>query len=254
MSLHEKLKSLLLEAGLSEPEVLIYLELLKSPGHSKWDFVNRTGLDRNKVYRVFDKLRSLKLVEEDGGLIKPLSLKALVSDLYSSSRKKGKLATRIKNIAPYLRMANESVDEFEVLYTKDQFLETYSMMAQLNYDACLDFGDLESFVPILGGMDPVHKFRTQRAKHANNIAICTTTGPYTQTMAKQDYLSKFKATLDFLNFKCDNRWVIFSDDSDYVMLNDMSDKDYPCSVLMKSRSMADLQRTFFKQFSQMIEN
>ncbi|MBT3705218.1 hypothetical protein HOG17_05575 [Candidatus Peregrinibacteria bacterium] len=253
MAMYEKLKNFLLEAGLSESEVFVYVDLLKNPAQTKWEVVKRTGLNRNKVYRAFDKLERYKMVLSTENGLETQSLKVLVSELYSSSRKMGKLATKIKNVAPYLRMANESVSEFEVLYTQDQIVDAYLMMAGGRYNTCLDFGDLEKFVPVLGGLSPVFQFRQDRSKHANNTAICTTTGPYTECMARQKDLNKFKATLDIVDMNFDDKWVIFSDDKDQVMINDMSDKDLPCSVLMNSKVFADLQRTYFRQFSQLVE-
>lgn len=253
MALHEKLKDLLLEAGLSETEVFVYLELLKSPADTKWQLVNRTNLNRNNVYRAFEKLESLKMVSVDDFGVKAMSLKALVSDLNSSSRKSGKLAAKIRNVAPYLRMANESMEEFDVLYTQNQILDAYLMMAEARYNTCLDFGDLETFVPVLGGLLPVFKFREKRSKHAHNQAICTTSGPFTECMARQKDLNKFRASLDILKINFKDKWIIFSDDNDYVMFNDTSDREFPCSVLIKSQVVSGIQRAYFSQFSQILE-
>lgn len=251
--LHEKLKTLLLEAGLSESEVSVYLELLNSPAQTKWELVGRTKLDRNKVYRSFEKLEEFKMVTADEAGFRALSLKALVSELNLSSREKGKLATKIKNVAPYLRMANESVEEFDLLYTQNQILDAYIKMSDIKYDVCLDFGDLETFVPILGGLHPVFKFRENRSRHAHNRAICTTAGPFTNCMARQKDLNAFKATLDILDLDFKDKWIIFSDSNDLVMFNDMTNKNFPCSILLRSKVIADFQRAYFCQFYQMVE-
>ncbi|MFA5948633.1 MAG: helix-turn-helix domain-containing protein, partial [Candidatus Gracilibacteria bacterium] len=180
MKVQEKLKNMLIEAGLSEVEIVIYFELLKKPSETKWNLINRTGLDRNCVYRAFEKLEQLKMVKKDREGIKALSLKPFVDGLLHSEKRLGKLADKIRKTAPFLRVPTEAVEEFDVVHFQDQILDNYMMMSKVKYNTCLDFGDLENFVPVLGGMEPVLKFRENRYKQsAKNKAICTTFGPYT---------------------------------------------------------------------------
>ena len=243
MTIHEKLKKLLLEAGLNESEAFIYIELLKNPSSTKWELVKRTGLDKNKVYRAFDKLIYLKLIEKSEKYIKANSLKALVADLKNNQRKFGRLAYKIKEIAQFLRLPNESVDKFDSLYTKEQMLDAYMMMSELKYDTCLDFGDFENFVPVLGQMEPILKFRENRFKSsAGSKVICTTKGPYTEYMSRKDDLKRFNSNIDTLNIDFKGKWIIFSDTNDYVMFNDFSDIKNPSSVVVKSKIIADTQR------------
>ncbi len=63
-------------------------------------------------------------------------------------------------------------------------------------------------------------------------------------------LEKFKNVFDVhteINFK--NRWIIFSDTNDHVLFNDVSEPDYPYSILIKSKIIADIQRMQFNNFS-----
>lgn len=254
MKITQKLKELLLKAGLLEAEVSVYLELLKSPSQSKWDLVGRTGLNRNKVYRAFEKLDALKLIEESKKGVKASSLKTLVADLKNSQRKLGKIAYQIKEIAPFLRLPRESIDSFDTCYTHDQMMDAYTMMSELKYDTCLDFGDFENFVPIVGSMDPITKFRENRYKNmAKSKVICTTSGPYTKYMSRKDDLKRFNSNLDVIkdvDFK--GKWIIFSDTNDHVMFNDFSDIEHPSSVIIKSKTVADAQRMQFDYFAKQL--
>lgn len=253
MMIHEKLKDLLFIAGLKESEVFVYLELLKRPAQTKWELVTRTGLNRSQVYRAFNVLEEYKMIEKGKLFYRALSLKAFIEELNRTQRNTGKLVQKIRNIAPFLRLPREAVDQFDVSFTKDQILEDYIRMSEGDYSTCFDFGDLEGYVPILGGLDPLFKFREKRFKHAKNMAVCTTIGPYTECMARKTDMNKFQSQIDLLKIHYVGKWIIFSDTADYVMFNDFSNPDDPSSVLIKSKVIAESQRMMFDQFYQNFE-
>lgn len=55
----EQFKNLLLEAGLTEEEAIIYLGVLEKPAGTKWELKIRDGMEKNKVYRACEKLEKL---------------------------------------------------------------------------------------------------------------------------------------------------------------------------------------------------
>lgn len=252
MVLYKKLEKLLLEAGLSEQEILIYISLLKKPALTVWEIVQRTGLKKSTVYDAFSVLKGLQMVEKTSETIRALSLKTLVTELSRKQRKTGKTAYKLKQIAPFLRLPRETIEEFETFYTPDQIIDAYLEMAVLPYDVNLDFGDYENFITAIGSNDLGLQFRNKRAKHASHHAICTTYGPNLAAFCKKEDLQKFKNIFDVhpeLHFQ--NRWIIFSDTNDYVLFNDVSEPDYPCSTLVKSKAVADIQRLQFDNFSRL---
>lgn len=252
--MYKKLKILLSEAGLIEAEILIYIELLKKPAQTKWELINRTGLNKNQIYRAFDRLVSFKMIEETKSGIEPLSLDFLLANLESSQIKTYNLVTKLKNFSPFLKIPVEAVNDFQILDTKEKILDKYMMMSQIKYDTCLDFGDLESFVPAVDGLENVFKFRTNRFNQsAKNKAICTTIGPYTSCMTRKQDLDNFKSNIKLLDLNFKNKWIIFSDNNDYVMFNDCPDNASPSSVLVKSKVIADIQRFQFEQFNKKLE-
>jgi Fe2+ or Zn2+ uptake regulation protein len=255
MTLYAKLKLLLLDAGLSEAEAEIYINLAKSPADNSYELVNRTGFNRSTIYRSIEKLKSLKLVTKNENGLKANSLKSLVSELKTSSLKLNKTAHKIQSIAPFLRTPKDSIEKFEHFYTKDQIAEAYLFMSEQNYSTNLDFGDFESFVPtIKGQLSTAYKFRNNRVKHASHHAICTTFGAFTSTFCTKESKAKFKNQVSFLNADFRNRFIIFSDNSDYVLFNNFTDQENPFSVLIKSKIVADAQRAQFDIFSQKVEN
>ena len=255
MKLHARLRDLLLQAGLSEVAVAVYLELLDQPTQTRWALIRRTGFGRNQVYRAFEELDAHNMVQRDDCLLRAHTLKGLVAQLNHANRKRGKLADKIQKVAPYLYLPNESVDDFEVLFTRPQIIENYMLMSEVKYDTWLDFGDLEAFVEGLGGIDALFQFRDKRHKQsAKNLALCTTVGPYTSCMARKSDMEKFQSQITHLNMDYFGRWLVFSDTNDYVLFNDMTDRENPSSVLIKSRVVADSQRVMFEHFSQNFEN
>lgn len=261
MSLYSKLKLLLLEAGLSEAEAEIYINLTKSPADNSYELISRTGFNRSTIYRSIEKLKSLKLVKRDEDGLKANSLKSLVSELKTSSLKLNKTAYKIQAIAPFLRAPKDQLEKFEHFYTPQQIAEAYLFMSEQNYSTNLDFGDFENFVPTIEGqLDTAYRFRNNRVKHASHHAICTTFGPMTESFCTKESKVKFKNKVSILrthalenqNFK--NKFIILSDTSDYVLFNDFADAENPISVLIKSKAVADIQRRQFDIFSQKVEN
>lgn len=250
MAIYGKLRDLLLEAGLNESECHVYIELLKKPCQTVWELVTRTGLSKSVAYRAFTRLHNLKMVEKSELGIRALTLKSFVSELVRRERRLSKIAYKIKQVAPFLRAPHESIEEFETFYTPGQIADAYVAMSELDFGVSLDFGDFEHFVPIIGGIHPVHMFRTNRVKKATAHAVCTTNGPYTAEFCTQEAKVKFKNTVDFAKLDFKNNFVVFSDRSDYVLFNTFSDAEYPSSVLVKSKPIADVQRMQLKSFSQ----
>lgn len=252
--MYKQLKLLLVEAGLTESEVIVYLELLRKPSLSKWELVIRTGFDKNQIYRAFDRLNSLKMVEKNESGIEALSLDYLLADLEASQKKTQHLASKIGKFSPFLKLPTEAISDFRILDTKEKILDKYIMMSEVKYDTCLDFGDLEKFVPVVGGLDSIFKFRENRFnQNAKNRAICTTIGPYTSCMARKSDMDKFKSNIEMLKIDFKDKWIIFSDTNDYMMFNYFSDKKGSSSVLVKSKVIADTQRAQFDQFYKNLE-
>lgn len=242
--MYTQLKDLLLQAGLTEAEAAVYLELRKNPAASKWELVERTGFDRNKVYRSFEKLEQLGVVTRECDGVYALSLGGLAAKLDNSP-----LIQKIRAYSPFTKIPMEAVEDFEVLTDHKKMLDRYIMMAEVKYDTCLDFGDLENFVPVLGGVDRVFTFRKNRFRQmAKNIAMCTTGGPYTDCISRKDDLKRYNSNIHHVDIDFGKRWVIFSDTNDYVMFNDFADAKNPTSVMVKSKTVADCQRFMFNQF------
>lgn len=250
MAIHNKLKKLLFDSGLSEAEVLVYIELLNKSAENIWELVKRTGLKKSTLYNAFAKLKELKLVEKNCEGIRALSLKSLISELSTKKRNLSKTAYKIKKLAPFLHTPREAIEEFETFYTPNQIAEIYLFMAEIPYDYNFDFGDFENFINAIGPVDLAFKFRELRSKHAKHHALCTTYGPQLAQFCDKKDLVQFNNRFD-VNRKFDftNKWIIFSDKNDYVLFNDVSDSEFPCSTLIKSRLIADIQRDHFLNYS-----
>lgn len=254
MNIHSKLRDLLLDSGLSEAEAITYIELLKQPVVKIYDIVLHTKLPKSTVYRAVEKLETMKLIERSDRNIKALSLKSLVADLKMSELKLRKTVHKIQQLAPFLHTPHEAIEEFQHLYTTDQMIDAYMFMSELDYEKNLEYGDFESFAPIIGGFPVLTKFRDNRVKHASHKAICTSFGPYTKYFCTKEAERKYKNDVKLLNIDLSNKWILLSDNDDYVLLNDMEDEEYPNSLLIKSKALADIQRAQFQTYSQMLGN
>lgn len=255
MAFHDKLRKLLSDAGLTEAQIFVYLALLKKPMDSIWTIVKRTGLPKSTVYDAFYALKKFQMVEKNKIGIRALSLKAFIAELKRKQRKTDKTAYKLQQLAPFLHAPNESIEELETFYTPDQIAEAYLFMSRTPYDINLDFGDYENFINAIGGNELGIKFRENRVKHATHRAICTTYGPNLAYFCNREDQMKFKNQFNVrrqINFR--NHWIIFSDTSDYVLFNDVSDCEYPVSTLIKSKLVADIQRMNFRNYSELFRN
>lgn len=251
MSAKTELKKLLSESGLSENEICLYLELLDKPAENIWQLLQRTKLSKSTAYRAFDKLQNLKLVIRENGLIKAASLKSLIAELKTSQRNLGKLAYKIQKVAPFLKFPKEAIETFDQLYTKNQIIEAYLFMAEQNFNVSLDFGDFDNFISLLNNdLTYPYKFRDTRIKKgAINKAICTNAGPITALFCTLEAKNKYKNFVECSKIDFKNRFIVFSDASDYVLFNNFEDQENPSSVLVKSKTIANIQRVQFLNIS-----
>lgn len=254
MALHKQLQKILIEAGLSEVEILIYTELLSSPAQTKWELVSRTNLNRNAVYRACERLENLKMIEKTANGYRASSLKGLLAALKSTDFKLNKTIHQLQKIAPYLHLPNESVEEIQTLFTTDQIVDAYLFMSEQEYSVNHDFGDFENFIASIGGIPMACRFRDNRVKRASNYSICTTSGPNTDYFCRVAQKEKYKLIIDHLNLDYKGQFTIFSDSNNYVMFNNVEDPENQYSVLIKSKLIADNQRKQLDLFSQKIEN
>jgi|GEM_PF-825709 sugar-specific transcriptional regulator TrmB len=257
MTPSQKLTELLLVIGLSESEILVYQELLRMPVTFVYQLVGRTGLSKSVVYRTIEALRKHGMIREDGQGVHAASLKSLVASLDQRSRRLLKAASGLRKISPFLRVPLEAVEEYQHFYGEDQVADAYLSMAQRVGDSDgsvnLDFGDFESFLPKIGGHDVGNRFREERAKRATNKAICTTFGPTSAYYCTKRDEIEFRNVVRVLDLDFKDRFMVFSDTGDYVLFANTAGEDVD-AVLVKSRIIADMQRSQFAAFSQKFGN
>ena len=75
-----------------------------------------------------------------------------------------------------MRVPNETIEEFETLYSKKQIIDAYLFMSERPYEYNLDFGDFENFITTIGGLPTGYQFRQQRMKKSKCHSIVTTFG------------------------------------------------------------------------------
>lgn len=254
MKYSAKLGSLLIDCGFSDAEVRIYRELLKNPAATIWDLVRRTGLSKSSAYRAFDRLRALRVVENSERGIRARSLKYVVAELQKQERSLKKNIVKLKEIAPYLHAAGSESDAFETYYTPEQIRDAYLSLSQAEYGTNIDFGDFESLVPIMGGLEVPLAFRRERMKHAAHRAICTTFGPFTEHFCTREAAKKFRSRTHVFDFNFKHHFIVFSDTGNEVLYAHFRDPEHPYAVLVNSRTIADAERARFEVFSQKLGN
>lgn len=252
MFLYKKTTDLLLKAGLSETEAIIYNELLKKPADTVYDLVRRTGISKSSAYRAVDSLKNRGIISGKNKTIAAKSLKNVITSLNNSRRKLGKIAEQLQKISPFLHLPNEAMEEFEYFYGAENVAEQYLAMSQRNYSVNFDFGDFENFIDKIGGLEIGNKFRNYRFRHASHFAICTTFGPNSAYYATKEAEKEFKNKLKVLNIDFKNKFIIFSDTDQTVLFINSENEKSVSAVLVKSKLVADIERARFDAFSQKV--
>ncbi len=254
--MREELRKLLITAGLSEVEASVYVSVLKTPAETKWEVVRRTKAEKNRVYRACEKLESLYLLNRTKNGIYALTLEGLIKTL---KKKQDQTTALIKNLIQHnrlVRIPEGEIDKFQIAVTQDEIIDQHIRMSGRKYNTCLDFGDFEGFVPILGGINHAFQFRANRFKRdARSMTICTTEGPFTGCMSRESDMKRFKSKAWTLKTGNKNQWIIFSDTLDYLMINDFADEENPTAITIKSKSLADAQRKkFYEHYKNIVRS
>ena len=230
----------LINAGLTEVEAKIYLELLRHPYRKKFDLVKRTGFSKSTVYRAINALEDLKIIKNG----KALSLKPLAN-------KHNKIASKLHKIQSFLAMPEGEVEELKTFTDKEEIVVQCLKMAEHPYDTCLDFGDFENYTKIIGESYVPRKFRRIRSKHANHKAILTNFGDKSAEFCTKKQCDAANSQVESLNLDIKNQFVFLSDTYDAVFFNSFEDPENPFAVLVKSKGIADFQRAQFQMLSKM---
>ena len=114
-------EEILINAGLTEVEAKIYLELLRHPYRKKFDLVKRTGFSKSTVYRAINALEDLKIIKNG----KALSLKPLAN-------KHNKIASKLHKIQSFLAMPEGEVEELKTFTDKEEIVVQCLKMAGLS--------------------------------------------------------------------------------------------------------------------------
>ena len=239
--------NLLLGAGLNEVEIAIYMDVLKYPTRTKWEIINRTKIGKNKVYRACERLEGFQLIKRHRRKICAKTLNGLIKHLQRKQKKTTALIKKLSQHNNLVAIPEEKVSKVEIATCKEKILEQHEKMAERKYETCLDLGDFEGFVPVLGDICHVFTFRKKRfSQNAKNIAICEGGGPFTSCMAREQDMKKYKSTIVSSEIKFKNKWIIFSDTADYLMINDFTDKEHPTAMTIKSKPLAEKYRKKFE--------
>lgn len=100
------MESVLLQLGLSDKEVSLYLLLLKKPHQSAQELANQTDIKRTNVYRLLDNLQSQGLITSDKSPVKKFTTtepQALQKVLQEKQSQLKQTANSLSVVMPALR-------------------------------------------------------------------------------------------------------------------------------------------------------
>lgn len=244
MQLTEKLKGLLVKAGLSEAEILFYLAALKNPGSSIYKLARQAKLSKNQAYRVYTRLSELGILMSPESAwkkkINPVPLYNFSENLKKKSRRMFKTAEGLRLVTPLLDLMNEKMATRSIQMVEGQeMVESYLDLIDFDWDRILAYGTYDMFMKEFSGEAEKRFIRNRVKKGKRATGIFANPGPYTREVVKfneQDLRESRSVEWkqlenDWINiFPGANKLAIYSKDQEGIFRATMIESPELCRI------------------------
>lgn len=223
-----QLKSLLISAGLTEAEIVFYVQVLKKPRSSIWDIAKRAGLPKDRAYKIFFALQEKGFLSFEtigkSKIISPLPLNEFIENMYGRGNKFYRIADSLKSIQPFFKYLNLPDPEGSISFLDSSRLaEDWVDLSYINWENVLVYGDFEMMINHMG-VSADNEFMNRRLKRGKKaFPLLANPGAYTLDLAQRDY-KEMRNTKIIHDEKLKNYFVCLLPDNDTVAVW-MKDKD-----------------------------
>jgi sugar-specific transcriptional regulator TrmB len=252
--MNQKLKQLLIKAGLSERSTDLYLYVLEHKGCSVADAYLNLKYAKTSLYRAFEELKIQGLVksatDDWKNSLEIVSLGALIKKLENEKRQTGKLINSLRAIELAGNLENpEILTNFEILNEENTYERYLDLAKSRDWDTMLVFGNWEDFNNENRSIVPIEKkFINERLKKGGKALVAVSKeGPSTWQII--DYNKNLDRNEDRRSIKLDDiaqkpLWVNVFEGNDYLHIWNLNSRGKIVSTFMECKPVAD----FYKDF------
>ncbi|MBD3330831.1 hypothetical protein GF354_04865 [Candidatus Peregrinibacteria bacterium] len=177
MKLKEKTIRLLKKIGLTDNEACFYYHAYKCKNQSVSDIQKKLKFSRATAYRIYDKLRDMKIVVPNhaGSAVQVASLNQIAQQLAKQGRKMDKLAFECRNVDSLLSFSTFAFNEepFEIITDKNMIVEQNYKILHKKWDHLLAYGSSERLLDVVGD-EHEKKFIKLRNRYGRSCSLYMT--------------------------------------------------------------------------------
>ncbi len=251
----KRLKSMLLKSGLSEKSAELYLYVLNNEGCSIADACLDMNYGKSTVYRAFEDLKYLSLIESKNNLwkncLKISSFSSLIKKLENDRTKMSRLISNLKSVelSKDFSFSHGSLSNYESLNEVETFERYLDLSKSKAWHNMLVFGNWEDFNNSNRNMVSLEKqFIKNRLKNGGKAYVVVTKhGPYTSQII--DYNQDLDNQEDRMSSSVDDIsnkpiWINAFEGNNFLHIWNVNERKEITSTFLDSKPIAD----FYKDF------
>jgi sugar-specific transcriptional regulator TrmB len=250
--MRKKLKYLLQHSDLKNEEITVYLALLKLQEASITQLIEASKLSMMMVYRTINRLKEKGLVDsiplnDKQNIYKPLSLRSLITKIYSKQRKLARLAKGLKDLDPFLPWIEENEEKDEMIEVRegiDAFKEEYLKLPDHCRNEYLHIGNMKNLWDLAGWDYECPEERSFIRRRLNRgVYARVLNPPYkgAEDIMKKDSVEKRTFKLHY-NLPVTNNYFALADKHSSLFICDPED---PRVVIVRQPELLQIQRDQF---------
>ncbi|MBT4917304.1 MarR family transcriptional regulator [Candidatus Peregrinibacteria bacterium] len=248
-----KLKKLLIKSGLSERAADLYTFVLDNEGVSVADAVLAMNYSKSSIYRAFEELQSLGLVESLSddwkNSLRIVTLGGLIKKLESEKKQKARLISSLRAMELSKDLSTpEALVDFETLNEEETYERYHDLASSDKWSTMMVMGNWEDFNNEKRNVVPIEKkFIKNRIKHGGRaLVLLTKEGPYSGQICDFEDLDTREDRKSVMADDVTKKplWINVFEGTNHLHIWNMNERGGIISTFMDCKPVAD----FYKDF------
>lgn len=254
MDITRKLKEALISSGLSEEEMLFYLNVLKNPNSSIYETAKKSKIPKDKAYQIAELLEEKDLITSNSEgkykKLKSASLKNYIEKIKNHGRKLERTADTLKEINPYLSIIGLPDQKISFkTYKNEELAEQFLDLSYLNWDYVLAYGSYDVFLQFVPIETDKQFVKTRVKKGKKCFPIIANPGEYSFEIARNDK-NEIRKTRMFYDEKLKNYFIILLPETNKVSFWVNNEDGTASGAIIDSPILSQIHKNLYHHFEQ----